>query len=141
MMRVTGITATLTFMNAAARMLEPLRCVIVDDSAPFLEAARGLLEREGIVVVGTASTGAEGLQLVAELRPHVTLVDIDLGTENGFDLAWQLAQTRDQSSSVILISTHAERDFADLIDSSPAVGFVPKSELSAGAIHELLRPS
>jgi two-component system nitrate/nitrite response regulator NarL len=39
---------------------------------------------------------------------------------------------------VILISTHAEADFADLIDESPAAGFLPKSELSAGAIHRLL---
>ena len=32
---------------------------------------------------------------------------------------------------MILISTHAEADFADLIADSPATGFLPKSELSA----------
>ncbi len=64
-----------------------LRCVIVDDSARFLEAARALLEREGVDVVGVASTIAEALRLVDEVRPDVTLVDIDLGAESGFDLA------------------------------------------------------
>jgi two-component system, NarL family, nitrate/nitrite response regulator NarL len=45
-----------------------LRCLIVDDSPRFQEAARGLLEREGITAVGVASTGAEALRRVAELR-------------------------------------------------------------------------
>jgi hypothetical protein len=39
---------------------------------------------------------------------------------------------------VILICTHAEQDDADLIAASPAVGFLPKTALSAGAIHDLL---
>jgi hypothetical protein len=33
-----------------------LRCLIVVDSSRFLHAARGLLERQGIAVVGVAST-------------------------------------------------------------------------------------
>jgi hypothetical protein len=39
---------------------------------------------------------------------------------------------------VILISTHAEQDYVELIAFSPAVGFLPKTALSAGAIRELL---
>ena len=119
-----------------------LRCVIVDDSTSFLDAARTLLEREGVTVVGAASTIAKGLEVVAELRPDVTLVDIDLGGESGFDLVEQLADDGGQfSSRVILISTHAERDFADLIDESPADGFLAKGELSAAGIHEILKRS
>jgi DNA-binding NarL/FixJ family response regulator len=110
-----------------------LRCVIVDDNPSVLIAARGLLEREGIKVMGVASTTAEALQAVAALRPDVVLVDIDLGGESGFDLARRLDGT-----TVILISTHAERDYADLIEASPAVGFLAKSELSAGAIRAVL---
>jgi CheY-like chemotaxis protein len=45
-----------------------LRCPLVDDSPAFLAAARSLLERQGITVAGVASTGAEALQRVAELR-------------------------------------------------------------------------
>jgi CheY-like chemotaxis protein len=116
-----------------------LRCLIVDDSQRFLAAARGLLERQGITVVGVASTGAEALRRVEELRPDVMLVDIDLGGESGFEVARRL--NRDASLApppMILISTHAEQDYADLIAASPAVGFVPKSVLSATAIRKLL---
>jgi CheY-like chemotaxis protein len=116
-----------------------LRCLIVDDSPHFLNAARGLLERQGMVVVGMASTGAEAVQRVEGLRPDVTLVDIDLGRESGFEVARRLQHDADgRPGPVILISTHAEQDYADLIAASPAIGFLSKSALSAGAIRELL---
>jgi hypothetical protein len=39
---------------------------------------------------------------------------------------------------VILISAHDEQDLRDLLDASPAIGFVPKSRLSAQAVCDLL---
>jgi DNA-binding NarL/FixJ family response regulator len=112
-----------------------LDVLIVDDNRVFLEAARALLEGEGLRVVGVAATSAEALRRAAELRPEVILVDITLGDENGFDLTRRLAEHhRDGAPTVILISTHSETDYADLIAGSPAAGFVPKPELSADAI-------
>jgi DNA-binding NarL/FixJ family response regulator len=122
--------------------LMSLRCFIVDDSAGFIEASRTLLERQGISVVGVAMTAAEGVQGAEELEPDVVLVDIDLGAESGFDVARQLADGGGPfASRVILISTHREEDFADLVAESPALGFVAKSDLSAQAIEDLLRHS
>jgi DNA-binding NarL/FixJ family response regulator len=116
-----------------------MRCLIVDDSADFVGAARGLLECEGITVVGVASTSADALRLFEELRPDVALVDINLGSESGFELAEQLNRVGGPSPSpVILISTHAAQDFAVLIETSPALGFVSKSALTCGAIHDLV---
>jgi DNA-binding NarL/FixJ family response regulator len=89
-----------------------LSCVIVDDNAEFLEAARSLLEREGVKVVGVAATCADALRRVAELRPQVVLVDVDLGGESGFDVTRGIAKAI--GTTVILISTHAEDDFAEL---------------------------
>jgi DNA-binding NarL/FixJ family response regulator len=114
-----------------------LRCIIVDDSELFLEGASALLEREGVDVVGVAANSAEALQLVEQLGPDVTLVDIDLGGESGFDLALQLTRNGGAQSNVILISTHAERDLARLIEASPALGFVSKARFSARAIFDL----
>jgi CheY-like chemotaxis protein len=116
-----------------------LRCLIVDDSPRFLDAARGLLEGEGVTVVGVASTGAEALRSVEALRPDVTLLDIDLGGESGFEVAARLhRETGLPPSRVILVSTHAEQDYAELIAASPVIGFLAKSALSAGAIRDLL---
>jgi CheY-like chemotaxis protein len=116
-----------------------LRCLIVDDNPGFLAAASELLEREGIRVVGLASSSSDALELAGQLEPDLTLVDIDLGAESGFDVVRQLAQDSGRrSSSVILISTYAERDFAELIEESPAIGFMPKADLSAKAIRAIL---
>ena len=94
-----------------------LRSLIVDDNHHFLAAAQDLLEREA-------------------------LVDIDLGDESGLDVARRLAGLPGEAGSrVVLISAYSETDFADLISASPAVGFLPKSALSAGTINEVLRAS
>jgi DNA-binding NarL/FixJ family response regulator len=114
-----------------------LRCLIVDDSARFLEAAGALLEREGIAVVGVASTSAEALRRAEELRPDVTLVDIDLGGESGFELARRLAE-KPATPPVILISTRSEDELSELLEAGPALGFISKADLSAQAIRDVL---
>lgn len=119
-------------------MLGVVRCLIIDDNSSFLAAARSLLEQQRIVVVGAASNESEGLERARELKPDVILVDIDLGRDDGFSVARRLAAVGLPFSPVILISTHPPDDFAELVDESPAVGFIPKSELSARAIEELL---
>jgi DNA-binding NarL/FixJ family response regulator len=117
-----------------------LRCVIVDDNRALLRSASKLLESEGMSVVGRATSIQEALALIAELDPDVVLVDIVLGPESGFELARRLAARGDRarSSHTIMISTHDEADFADLIAESPAIGFVAKSKLSARTIGALL---
>jgi CheY-like chemotaxis protein len=116
-----------------------IRCLLVDDSDAFLKAAVILLQREGIAVAGVASNSAEALRRARALRPDVILVDIGLGDESGFDLAWLLAQDAQiRNAEVILISARAETDYGELIAESPAVGFLVKSELSAQAIERVL---
>jgi len=116
-----------------------LRCLIVDDSPHFLDAARGLLEREGLVVVGVASTAADALRRVQDLEPDVVLVDVNLGNESGFDLARRIqSETTLDQSRVIMISTHAEDDLADLIAAAPAAAFLSKVRLSADAIRDIV---
>jgi two-component system, NarL family, nitrate/nitrite response regulator NarL len=69
-----------------------IRCLIVDDSRAFLDAASVLLEREGLRIVGVASTGREALREAETLRPDVVLLDISLGDESGFNVARRLVE-------------------------------------------------
>ena len=116
-----------------------LRCLIVDDNPGFLQTARKILEDGGITVIGAVSTSTEAVSQATRAEPDVALVDVVLGAESGFDLARQLAaQPRAGHTQVIIISTHAAEDFADLIEVSPAIGFLPKWELSAAAVSTLL---
>src|SRR5215468_7448612 len=112
-----------------------LRCLIVDDNARFGDEARSLLEQEGVSVVGFATSGDEAVRLARELGPDLALVDISLGTESGFDLAPRLADISDPAPpKVIFVSTYDEQEFSGRIESSPAVGFIAKTELSAERI-------
>jgi CheY-like chemotaxis protein len=116
-----------------------LRCLIVDDNRRFGEEARGLLEGEGIAVVGIAASGEEAVRMVSALAPDVALVDIRLGEESGFDVARSLVDGSNATPpAIILISTHDGREFSDRIAASPAVGFLAKTDLSAGRIRSLL---
>lgn len=120
-------------------MLKRLRCVIVDDNRALLRSARRLLEGQGISIVGVATTIRQAALLIEDLRPDVVLVDIILGPESGFEVARRVAAPGSAGyGRTILISTHDARDFADLIEASPAVGFLAKADLSAAAIRQLL---
>ena len=114
-----------------------LRCVIVDDDEAFLHVARATLERGGLVVAGVAGNGAEAAERARALRPDVVLIDIRLGEESGFDVARQLADNA-RGPALIMISTDAWEDYADLIAESPTAGFLAKTELSAAAIRRIL---
>jgi len=117
----------------------PIRVLIVDDSRSYLDAACTLLEREGLEIVGVASTSAAALQQARALEPDVVLVDISLGEESGFELARRLVENDpDDQAALVLISTRAEADFEDLIAESPAVGFLAKADLSADALRGIL---
>jgi CheY-like chemotaxis protein len=116
-----------------------LRCVIVDDDVEFLKVAKALLERDGMIVAGVAHNSAEAVECVQALGPDLVLIDIRLGKESGFDAARRLA-VDGQSAALVMISTHAGADYAELIAESPATGFLPKAELSVAAIRRVLGP-
>lgn len=119
-----------------------LRCLIVDDNPSYLRAARELLSAEGLLVVGVATTGSEARDRAGELLPDLILIDLNLGSESGFDVARQLAGNGQSAGArVILISSQDEDDLAELIEASPAIGFIAKSELSAEAIETLVLQS
>ena len=116
-----------------------MRCLIVDDNETFLGSASRLLESQGLEVVGRASSGDEALRLAQTLKPDVALVDVQLGEEDGLEVTRQLNAAA-RSTPVVLISTHSQEDeLAELITDSRAVGFLPKTALSAAAIADLLR--
>jgi DNA-binding NarL/FixJ family response regulator len=109
--------------------------LIVDDHAGFRASARTLLESEGYDVVGEAEDGAEAVRLAGELRPDVVLLDVHLPDLHGFEVTEQLRRL-EPAPQVVLTSSRA--DYGAAVESTGAVGFVPKDELSASALAALL---
>jgi CheY-like chemotaxis protein len=116
------------------------RVLIVDDNAAFRAAARRLLERGGFVVVAEAGDGASGLREAEGHHPDLAIVDVQLPDCDGFDVAEQLSGL-EPAPGVILVSSLDGADFGSLVAGSPSLGFIPKGELSASAIEELLAPA
>src|SRR4029077_19225205 len=138
-------------MLRGAMSTRPITCLIVDDSPPFLEAARQLLTDDGVAVVGFAATSAEAVERAMALRPDVVLVDVDLGAESGLDVARRLGRLRGGGPPGGVVrgggggahgggASRAEpgSELAELVGASGALGFVSKTDLSGDAIRQLL---
>ena len=118
----------------------PLRTLIIDDNAAFLAAARAVLDGSEFTVVGEAANTPEAVRMLEELDLDVILLDIDLGEDSGFAVAGRLAErVASVGAKLVLISSHPEEQFADLIAESPALGFLSKEELSPRSLAELLQ--
>jgi DNA-binding NarL/FixJ family response regulator len=112
--------------------------LIVDDHSAFRASARSLLEEEGYEVVGETDSGEAAVELVRELAPDVVLLDVALPDLSGLEVAERLADNR---SKVVLVSSRDPRDFGARFRQSSAVGFIPKDDLSAETLKELLEDS
>jgi DNA-binding NarL/FixJ family response regulator len=111
--------------------------LIVDDHPSFRQSARMLLEAEGFVVVGEAGDGQAGLEAARTLRPDVVLLDIQLPDMDGFRVADGLC-VNGSPPAIVLVSSRAREDLEECVDESPALGFIPKSELSGAALEALI---
>jgi DNA-binding NarL/FixJ family response regulator len=111
--------------------------LIVDDHVGFRSTARTVLEAEGFDVVGEAGDGAEAVELAKRLRPDVVLLDVQLPDMDGFEIASRLS-LNGHGPAIVLTSSRDAGEFGNLIDLSPARGFVPKAELSGRRLAALL---
>lgn len=111
--------------------------LIVDDSAEFRTAARRLLEAEGLDVIGEAGDIASGREAVRAMRPRVVLLDVHLPDGDGIEAAASL-MAESAGCDVALVSSRDAVTYGARLASSPAVGFIPKGELSPQRLLRLL---
>ncbi len=114
-----------------------VRVLVVDDHPPFRALARELLEMDGFEVVGEAGNAAEALDVAARLAPDLVLLDIGLPGADGFEVARRLAGL-EPAPMVVLISSRDSSAYRRRLASSPVRGFLPKGDLSAAALADLL---
>jgi two-component system, NarL family, nitrate/nitrite response regulator NarL len=116
-----------------------VRSVIVDDSARFVEAISRLLVADGFEVVGVAGDRTKARRLVADMRPDVALIDLNLGEDNGIELIADIARAGLAARTfLILTSTCSADDLREIFEVSAAHGYLPKMHLSGGAVLDIL---
>ena len=111
-----------------------LRVLIVDDSPPFREAARAVLEARGYEVAGEADSARAAIDCARRLLPDAVLLDVDLPDGNGFGVCAGLMRC-DPPPAVLLTSADDLR--ADpRVQRSGATGFLPKQHLARARLAE-----
>jgi DNA-binding NarL/FixJ family response regulator len=124
-MRAPATSATVDAMGRTV--------LIVDDHAAFRAAARTLLERDGLEVVGEAADGLSAVAVAAALRPEIVLLDVQLPDIDGFAVAERIGEN-DDAPAIVLTSTRNPTFFRRRLAAHPAWSFIPKTELSGEAL-------
>jgi DNA-binding NarL/FixJ family response regulator len=106
---------------------EPIRVVLADDHAMVRQALAQLLEEsEQIKVVGQAGNGAEALDLVAQLKPDVLVLDYTMPVMDAADTIEALNR-RDPSIKILILTVHESIHYAVRVLESGALGYVVKT--------------
>ena len=116
-----------------------IRVLVVDDSALMRKLIPQVLHRDpSIEVVGTAMDGEMGLKKIAELRPHVVTLDLDMPRMDGIEMLRQI--THKHRVPVIVFSAQTDRS-ASLTLKALALGafdFVTKpQDAASGRIEQI----
>ena len=112
--------------------------LIVDDEEDIRELIRMAIDmaNEGLFVCGEAGDGAEALERVAEMEPHVVVLDERMPGLSGLETAMQLlADHPDQR--IVLCSAYLDSDLRRRADDIGITACLPKRDISR--IPEVIR--
>jgi PAS domain S-box-containing protein len=84
------------------------RVLIVEDDFLVGEKLRGVLEDEGYTVVGDTASGKEAVEMTAELRPDVVMMDIGLLEMDGLTAARHI--TAQCPTPIVALTAHENPD-------------------------------
>jgi len=116
----------------------PVRVLLVDDYVLFREGLKILLEKHGLVVVGEAGNGAQGVELARSCTPDVVVMDLSMPVMSGIEAASHIR--RELGTPTILLTVHSDEVGILRAFAAGVAGYVLKSnagsELIQG-IHEV----
>ena len=118
---------------------EAIRVLVVDDQQLVREGLAALLElTDGVTVVGSASDGAQALDLIAEHLPDVVLMDLRMPILDGVTTT---AKVRDRfpGVAVVVLTTYADDDSIAGALAAGARGYLTK-DAGRAAISPFVRP-
>jgi DNA-binding NarL/FixJ family response regulator len=119
-------------------MLKTIRLFLVDDEHYVRQGLRMRLSMEpDIIVVGEAEDGGSALERVAELRPDVVLMDVNLPGLDGISATARLREAAPECA-VVMLSLHDDSGTKERAARAGACGFVGKQDLD-GALTQAIR--
>jgi DNA-binding NarL/FixJ family response regulator len=114
-----------------------IRILIADDHAIVRAGLKQFVaDQADMTVVGEAATGAETVSLVRSEPYDVVLLDISMPDRNGVDTLKQLKQIRPEMP-VLMLSAHAEEQYAVNLLRAGAAGYVSKETASTQLVQAI----
>ena len=105
-----------------------LKVLIADDHEIVRRGLRSLLEAEhDCEVVGEAADGREAVQMAADLKPDVVILDIGMPALNGLEATRQILKARPETKILILTMHEADAVIRDVLDAG-ASGYLLKTD-------------
>jgi DNA-binding NarL/FixJ family response regulator len=95
--------------------LDELRVLLVDDHDLFRSGLRGLLEEQGLNVVGEAENGQQALRLVPELAPDVVIMDLKMPGLTGVEATRKISSVAPLARVVVLTISAEDDDVMDAV--------------------------
>lgn len=90
-----------------------IRILIADDHPVFRFGLNALLEAEGDTeVIGEATRGAEAVELAAQLKPDVILMDLNMPDLNGLEATRRILQTNPETGILVITMFDDDSVFA-----------------------------
>ena len=111
-----------------------VRVLLVDDHDLFRTGLRNLLEEQGVVIAGEASTGSEALRLVRETAPDVVVMDLNMPGMSGVEATRHISRDAPLTRVIVLTISDQEQDVMDAILAG-ACGYLLKD----ASVQELMR--
>ncbi len=107
-------------------MTETIRVAIIDDHPMVAEGIQSILESyDDITVVATLSNGREALDKLPDLKPDVTLMDLNMPEIGGLT-ATEMMLERDPAARILILSMHDSPEYISTALSHGAMGYVLK---------------
>lgn len=114
-----------------------VKVLIVDDQAPFREAARAVVEAtEGFAVVGESETGEASVAAARDLHPDLVLMDVNLPGINGLQATREILKDSNGVVVVLLLSTYEEEEYGPKAAECGAAAYIPKSKFEPDRLSE-----
>jgi two-component system NarL family response regulator len=109
--------------------MDKIRVVLADDHPITREGVKRILVKApDIEVVGEAQNGEEALRLVNELSPDILLLDMEMPSMKGVEVAKKLKENK-SSVRILALSSYDEKQFIFGLLSAGASGYLTKEEV------------
>jgi len=111
--------------------MPPIRVLVVEDFAPFVQFIRSALaKRPDLQVICEVADGLEAVQKAERLEPDLVLLDIGLPTLNGIEAARQIHK-RAPESKIIFVSQESSAEMVQEALNLGAWGYVVKTSAAS----------